>query len=548
MPQKILTAALATIALGAVAYHMTTTQYLLVSTTAHKSLHLAFILSLVLLGSLRKSTKLWPATLLLYAAGLVGVGYMLLFEAELEERYGFPTLEDLAVGVVLIVVVLEATRRGMGLAIPILAMFFIGYASFGHYLPPVIRAYDTDFDQLFHVLTTDGIYGTLLGISANYIFLFVVFGGLLQALGISRLFREIGILVGRAIKSGPAMMAVVGSGLIGSVTMSPSANIAITGSYTIPLMKSAGYKPHQAAAIEAAASTGGQIMPPIMSTAAFLMASMTGIAYVRVIAAGFVPALLYFFAVGIYAHLQALKLGIVSVRERINWRELLLESRLFLVPVGVIVSLLVLGFTPMYTVFWAMIALIVMGLIRGSTRPSFRQWVDGFINGAVMGAQIGLSLAALGIVVKVVTITGLGIRLPGIVETLSGGNFLPAMGLIALVTLILGTGVPTPAAYILVALITAPVVIEVFGLSLLQAHYFVFYFAVMSMLTPPVAPAAFVSSALAGSTFMRVAVEQVKPALAGFVLPLAFIWTPMVLGEPKNIWEEMPMLLSLMAA
>ncbi|MDP2644219.1 MAG: TRAP transporter fused permease subunit, partial [Desulfobacterales bacterium] len=548
LPEKVLGISLAVIALGAVAYHMISTQELLLSTTGHLSIHLFFILSLVMLGSLRTNTTLWPLVLLLFAAALASVYYMLTNRAELEFRYGFPETTDVFVGVLLIIAVLESCRRSMGMSIPILACLAILYGLFGYHLPAAVRSYQTGFTLLFYQLALDGIYGSLLSLSANYVFLFVVFGGTLQAAGISRLFEEIGILVGRASRSGPAMVAVVGSAIIGSVTMSPSANIAITGSYSIPLMKTAGYRPHQAAAIEGAASTGGQIMPPVMSSVAFIMSSITGIPYVRIIGAALIPAILYFISTGVYAHLQALKLGLKPLRGEVNWRELLLESRLLIVPIAVIAGLLVLRFTPTFTVFWAILSVIAMGLLRPGTRPSWRDWVKGFTSGATTGAQVGISLAALGVVVQIVSMTGLAQRLPGIVELFSGGNLILALGLIAAVTLVLGCGVPTPAAYLIVAMTTAPILIQNFHLSLLQAHYFVFYYAVIAMLTPPVAPAAFVASALAGAPFMQTALEQVKPAIAGFIIPLAFIWAPAILGEPKNLVLEVVLILCLTGA
>jgi len=458
-------------------------------------------------------------------------------------RYGFPTMLGVVMGIIIIVAVLEICRKSLGIAIPILAIIFILYGLFGHYLPGIIRSYQNDWDIFFYQVSLEGVYGSMLAISADYIFLFVVFGGGLQAAGISRLFREVGILVGRSIKSGPAMVAVVGSSLIGSVTMSPSANTAICGSYTIPLMKKSGYKPHQAAAIEAAASTGGQIMPPVMSSVAFIMASITGIPYARIAAAGLIPAILFYVSIGGYAHLQALKMGVKPLPGDVNWRELALESRLFLVPIVIIVVLLIMRFTPMYTIFWAIIASVVMGLIRPSTRPSLKQWIDGFTDGAVLGANVGISLAAIGIVVKVITMTGLATRLPGVVEAVSGGNIYVLLALIAFVTLFLGCGIPTPAAYIIVAMTTAPVLVQVFGLSPLQSHYFVFYFAVMAFVTPPVAQAAFVAAALAGTTYMKVAVEDLKPAIAGFLVPIAFVWIPLVLGSPNNLLIEIPMLI-----
>ncbi|UCF57436.1 MAG: TRAP transporter fused permease subunit [Deltaproteobacteria bacterium] len=532
---KVIDIAITLVAMAMVVYHLISTQYLLLGPIEHQNTHLGFSLILVFLSSLKKSRRLWPLTLAFLLCAVLAVTYIQVFYIDLENRMEFPMVWDLVIGALLIVAVLEGTRRALGLVLTAVALFFIAYALFGQYLPRPFGIFPISVTQLVYELSTGftGIYGVVLSVSANYIFLFVLLGGILKVAGGPRFFREIGLVVGRMLKGGPAMTAVVGSSLVGSVTGAPSANIAITGSFTIPLMKQSGYRPEQAGAIEAAASTGGQIMPPVMSAAAFLMAGITGISYARVMLAALLPAILYYISIGLYVQLQAMKMNLRPLSgERANLREILLSAPSFIVPLIVIIVLFVIGYTPMYVGFWAVVTSFALGLVRKETRPSLTQWVEGFTSGAVMGAAIGVSCAAIGVMVKVLTMTGLGIRLPAIVEAWSGGNLFLALIMVMFASLILGCGVPTAPAYIMVAIAGAPVLLKL-GLTVLQAHFFVFYFAVMSMLTPPVAPAAVVSSSLARTSFMKTAIEEIKPAIAGFLVPFMIIWCPILIMEPQ---------------
>ncbi len=530
---------IAVVGIVMITYHMTSTQYVLVSTLEHQNIHLAFALTLVFLVALRGSRKRWrPLLLTFLLLSLVATGYIHLFFNDLLYRMSFPTVPDVIIGTILIILVLEATRRAFGIILPLLALVFLLYAFFGYLLPPPLFTMQYSFGKLISKLAViQGFYGTILGISANYLFLFVALGSVLQISGAGKFMVQVGRLAGRRLAGGAALTAVVSSALLGTLTGSVAANIATTGAYTIPMMKRAGYKPEQAGAIEAAASTGGQIMPPIMGAAAFVMAGITGIPYFKIIAVAAIPAILYFFVVGLYAQLQAMKLGIKPLPEKIDVKEMLLSSYLFVIPISILVILLAIGYTPMYVIFWTIISVIVLSLVRKETRPTLTQWVEGFSNGAKLGAQIAVSTAVIGLIVTSITLTGLGLKLPGLVETLSGGNLVIALLLTAVVALILGCGMPTVAVYVLVVIVTAPVLLKM-GLPLLTAHFFAFYFAVMNFVTLPVAIGALVASKVAGSNFIRTGVESMKAALGGFIIPFLLILAPVLILEPQGPVSE----------
>jgi TRAP transporter 4TM/12TM fusion protein len=329
------------------------------------------------------------------------------------------------------------------------------------------------------------------------------------------------------------MTAVVGSTLVGMVTGIPGANVAITGNFTIPLMKEAGYKPEQAGAIEAAASTGGQFMPPVMGAAAFIMSGLTGIPYIQIAIAAFVPALLYAVANGLYSHFQALKLNIAPLGIKADIRELVSTSPTFIVPFAVIIYFFLRGYSPAFVAFWAVVTTLILTVIV-KPRPSVNELFGGFSRGAIMGAQIGIACASIGIIVRVVEMTGLGVKLGSIIGTLSGGIPILALIFTAGAALVLGTGVPTTPAYILVGMIAAPVLVNM-GYSLMQSHLFVLYFACMSMVTLPVAPAAVVAAKLSGTTFLKTAAECVKPAAAGWLIPFVFMWVPLLILQPGEL-------------
>jgi TRAP transporter 4TM/12TM fusion protein len=531
---------IAVIATAMIVYHMISTQYTLVSVLEHQNIHLAFALVLVFLFAVKESKKRWRLLLLTFLVlSLITTGYIHIFQEELLLRLAFPIFSDVIIGTILMLLVLEATRRAFGIVLPALAFILILYTAFGYLLPAPLYTMQYSFGKLISKLSLlNGLYGTILGISANYLFLFVAFGSVLQISGAGKFFVQVGRLLGQRLAGGAALTAVVSSALLGTLTGSVSANVVTSGSYTIPLMKKSGYQPEQAGAIEAAASTGGQIMPPIMGAAAFVMAGITGISYFRIIVVAAIPAILYFFVVGLYAQLQAIKLGIKPLPEKIDVKEMLSTSYLFIIPISILVILLAVGYTPMYVIFWTIISVIVLSLLRKETRPSLTQWAEGFSSGAKLGAQIGVSCAVIGIIVTCITLTGLGLKLPGLVETLSGGSLGIALILTAAVALILGCGMPTVAVYVLVVIVTAPVLLKM-GLPLLTAHFFAFFFAVMNFVTLPVAIGAMVASKVAGANFIRTGTESMKAALGGFIIPFLLILVPVLMLELQGPVLEM---------
>ena len=523
-------------------YHMIYTQYIILDPFLHNNVHYAFSLVLVYLMELKnKSRVYWPLLIFLIALSLVSTLYI---HVNYEELVSFRgpmyalTPVDIFIGIALLVVGLEATRRAFGNIFPVIALIFIGYAYFGHYIKGPLHTPSQSINELLSMYSVGlqgGMYGTVLTVSANYIFLFVLFGGVLGATGASRFFLQMGSLAAKKLRGGPAITAVIASMLMGSVTGSSMANVATTGAFTIPLMKKVGYKPYQAGAIEAAASTGGQIMPPVMGAAAFVMAEMLELSYVRIMAAAVIPALLYFFSVAMYAQLQALKMNIVAQMrvEKIDVKRLLADAPIFIIPFFLIVTLLLLRYSPMFTIFWAIVALLVLNFAQVMIRREklvLDQLLSGFVSGASGGARLGVTCAMLGPVVSTITVTVLGLRVPSIVALWSGGNLMAALLITMCASILLGMGSPTLVAYILVALVAAPVLVHL-GVSPLSAHMFTFIFAVFSCMTPPVAVAALAACGIARSSYLRTALEAVKVGFVGFIVPYMVIFAPGLILE-----------------
>ena len=502
-----------------VAYHLTATQYLFVGTFDHLTIHLGLSLLLVFLTASGKSKRDSVIAGAGVALTLLSPGYMFIFSIDIQWRGQIPNTTDVVLGIILIMLIIDATRRTFGWVLSILAAVFVLYLFFGRFLPPPLEVRADPWDIVLGQLTMigySGIFGLVLGVSANFVFLFIVFGALLKVSGAIVFFSEVTKPMRARFSGGAALSAVTSSALIGMATGSPTANVAITGSFTIPFMKKVGYEAEQAGAIEAAASTGGQIMPPVMGAAAFIMAGMIGVPYFRIVAAAAIPAILYFFSIGIYAQLRAQKMGIHGVEEKIDVRETLLRAPLFIIPLGLIPFLLFKGYTPSFAVFWAIISIIALSMVRKATRPRWGEWVEGAIDGARARAQIGAVCALLGLIVTPMVMTGLGIKLPQLVEVLSGGKLAVLLLFTMVVVLLLGTGVPIMASYILVAMVVSPVLVRA-GLDVLQSHMFVFYFAVLSFITPPVAAAVMVAAPIAGSSFIRTALEAMKAGIGGIL-------------------------------
>lgn len=513
-----------------VVYHLIYSQTQMQGVIEHQIFHLGFALMLVFLMSLQKSAKMWPLKVLGVSLSAACFIYLRLSYERLE-LYGMygASIMDLAVGLILIILCLEATRQRFGPVLPILAVLCILYTFLGHHLPGALRTLPAAPDVLIERLSIgfsgSGVFGPILRVSAIFMFLFMLFAALVEVCGATEFFNQLGKFIARRFKAGPGLAAVLTSGLVGSVTGQAGANVTVTGSYTIPAMKAVGYKPYQAGAIEAAASTGGPIIPPVMGVAAFLITAMTGVSYARVIAVAALPALFYIFSAALYVQFQAARLNIVPKMEGVDYRELVYRSPLFLGSLLVIIFLFVTGKTALYVSFWACVTIFVMSLFRRQTRPTFKALLQGFVRGASLGSSIAATCATLGIIVATITGTGLGIKLPVAVASFCGDNLLLLLIMTAVVAIILGIGLPASASYLIVAIVLAPLLVKM-GVDLLPAHLFAFYFANFSFLTPPVAIAALFGAQLAGAPYMRTGLESAKVGVAGFVLPFMIIWSP----------------------
>jgi len=444
-----------------------------------------------------------------------------------------------------VIIPVEGTRRAYGPVLPALVLFYIFYSCFGYIFPEPFETIYYPINKIIGKLAVlQGIYGLVLGISANFIFLFILFGAMLQVSGATQFFVQIGRLVGRRFRSGPALSAVIASCLLGTTNSGVSSNIIITGSFTIPLMKKVGYKPYQAAAIEATASTGGQIIPPVMGATAFIMSGVTGIPYIEICIAAIIPAVFYYLSAGLYTHFQAGRLQVSYIQEDVDMRELLLTAPLFLLPLISLVVIMLLGYTPVYAATWSLFLLVALSLIRKKTRPSLAQWIEGIKRGAITGAEIGVSCGLVGAIVATSSMTGLVIKLPAAIEAWSGGVLAYGLIITACVSIVLGCGVTIAATYILVAMMAAPALISM-GLTTMQAHLFAFYFAVISFVTPPVALGALFASRIANSGFFITAVEAAKVALAGFIVPFFMILCPALIFEAPFTFSVMFQLISI---
>ncbi|MEE8477596.1 MAG: TRAP transporter fused permease subunit, partial [Gemmatimonadales bacterium] len=478
----------------------------------------------------RLVTALW------IGAVLVTCTYMVLEQEALVRRSGAATGLDLAIGAAAVVVVLELARRATGWGLVTVASLALVYGWAGPYLPGALahRGYGPGRLVEHLYLTTEGIWGVPLGVSADFVYLFVLFGAVLETAGGGGLLIALANRVAGRTRGGPAKTAAVASAIMGSLSGSAVANVVTTGSLTIPLMKRSGFRPHFAGAIEAAASTGGQLMPPIMGAGAFILATWTGIPYVRVAAAAAIPAVLYYVALYMAIHFRAAKSDLSGVQGEDSAG---IRNRLhLLLPLVVIVVLLAMGRSPMRAAFWGVAAALGATLAARTTRLSGGRFGAAVLAAASGTVQVAAACAAAGIVVGVASLTGIGLRMSELIVTLSGGHLPIALLLTAIGSIILGMGLPTTAAYIVLAALGAPALTEL-GVPLLGAHLFIFYFGCLSNVTPPVALAAYAAAGLAGSRAMQTAVTALGLASAGFIVPFLFIYDPtlILVGSPLAI-------------
>jgi TRAP transporter 4TM/12TM fusion protein len=499
--------------------------------------------------SLVLSFLLWPARanrtpdrvpwtdLGLALLSLVCVGYMFARYEYVVNR--FPTADplspaDMTIGVTAIVLVLEAARRTIGASLSVVALVFIVYALAGQWLPGWLShrglTLEITVDQTF--FTTEGIFGVPLAVAGTYVILFIIFGAFLEKSGAGQFFMNFANAIAGGARGGPGKVAVVSSSMFGTISGSAVANVMVDGWLTIPMMKKTGFKPEAAAAIEAVASTGGQIMPPIMGAAAFVMAEFLGATYAQVMIAAAIPALFYYGALFAAIHFNAVRSGLKGIpREELPiLGEIILRQGHLFAPVIVLLVLLFWGFTATYAAIIATVSVILIAGVRKATRLSLRTCIVALREGAEHTIPVAMACAAAGIVIGIVLQTGLALRFTSFLVDIAGGNLIPALLITMVAGIILGMGMPTTPAYIMQAALLVPAIVKL-GVTPMAAHMFAFYFSCLSAVTPPIALAVYAAASIGGAGLWKSGIQAVKFAAAGFIVPFFFIYNPSLLFD-----------------
>jgi TRAP transporter 4TM/12TM fusion protein len=516
-------------------YYVYTSGFGLLSLETHLGIYLGCTLMLcfLLYPAFKRSPRTRPSYLdiLLAVVSTLTVGYWIIEWPTYAYRIGNPTDLDILVGSVLIILVIEVVRRVLGKILPILAVLFIFYALFGRYLSGLLAHKGFIMVRTIEFLAcgTGSIYGVVTNTYATFVFPFIVFAAFLQVSGSGKAIQNLAMAIAGKTAGGPAKIAVVASGIMGSVTGSSAANVVATGSYTIPLMKRSGYQPHVAGAVEAAASTGGQMLPPVMGAAAFLVAAFTETAYVEICKIAAIPAIIYFITVGMMVHFEAGRLGLKGLPEKElpNLKEALKQSGLVLIPILVIMILLIYGYSANRAAFGAILSSFLLSLLKKETRMGPQKITEALILGAKNSLVVGATAGVVGIIVGVTTQTGLGIKFSSIVLSFSGGHLSLAIILTGIGAYILGMGMTVTAAYVILAVLAVPALMEL-GVPLIPAHLVVFWFSQTSQITPPVALAVFAASGIARSDPNKTGFCAVKMGSALFIAPFLFIYTPIL--------------------
>ncbi|MGY3715778.1 TRAP transporter permease [Sutcliffiella cohnii] len=513
-----------------------------------RTVHLGFALTAIFLlfpaikGRVKNRVAWYDYILILLT--IIVCSYWPLNYDSLVQQIGRISTEQLVIGSIAILLVLEAARRAVGIPITIIAVVFLAYGYFGPYMPGMLAHRGLNLHQLVQSMffTTEGILGTPLQVSSTFIFLFLLFGAFLVQTGVGNYFNDLAIsIAGRRI-GGPAKVAIFSSALQGTISGSSVANTVTTGSYTIPLMKRLGYHKNFAGAVEAAASTGGQIMPPIMGAAAFLMIEFAGVPYWDIAKAAVIPAILYFSGIWIMTHFEAKKLGLLGLpKEEIPPKKEVLKKIHLLLPIVVIVVLLFQGMSIERTALYGILSAILVSLIRKDTRITPSKILFALTSGARTALGVAAATACAGLIVGIVTKTGLGLKLGnGLVGIASSITSTPSLLLFLtlfftmITSIILGIGSPTTANYIITSTIALPAIIALNGqlevaIPVLAAHMFVFYFGIVADITPPVALAAFAATGISKGDPIRTGVNASKLAIAAFIIPYMFVFQPQLL-------------------
>ncbi|MBU1184924.1 MAG: TRAP transporter permease [Proteobacteria bacterium] len=522
----------------------------------HRALHWLFM-SVLLFALYPFSRKRSPRTRMsapdvIFLVVSVGISlWIFIYSTSIMNRAGTYGTMDVVMGTILVLIVLEAARRAAGLAVPLIAVVFIGYALFGPYLPDFLahKGYSIERLSTYLSLSTDGIFGVPIGVSTNFILLFILYGALLRKTGAGQFFTDVAFALTGRTRGGPAKAAVVSSTFFGMISGSSVANTVTTGTFTIPLMIRTGYAPHFAGGVEASASTMGQIMPPIMGAAAFIMAEFLSVPYYKVCIAAAIPATLAFFSTFMQVHFRAVSLGLVGLSRNelpkilaafaAGWHHLF--------SIFLLIAFLVQDFSPERAVFWAIIATVVtsfiMSLVRKESLKAFGKLIlGGLEEGAIGAVEVAAACAAAGIIIGSITMTGLGIKFSSMIVDASMGKLYLALPFTMIASLFLGMGVPTTAQYVIISALVAPALIQM-GVLPIAAHLFILYFGTRADITPPVALAAYAAAGIAHSDPWKTGLAAFQLGIAGFIIPFMFIYAPELLFI-GSLWKILPALLT----
>jgi TRAP transporter 4TM/12TM fusion protein len=479
----------------------------------------------------------------LAALALAGAAHYVAHQERLKTRMAgvdAPERLDVVVAVLFVLLMLEAARRHIGPSLVVLALAFVVYGFVGPWLPGFLGHGGTTFGQLVdeQMLTTKGVFGVPTLVSATFIYLFVLFGGVMSYGGLLRFFTDGALAIAGASRGGAGKVAVISSGLFGTVNGSAIANAVTTGAFTIPLMMRAGYRPSFAAGVEACASMGGQLIPPVMGAAAFIMAETLGVSYGTIAFAAIIPGILYFVAVGAMVHFEAARQGlpVLPRSELPRLTAVLARNAHLLLGPAVLVWFLVEGRSPLFAGFWALVTAFVVSQFRRDTRMGPSQVLSVLVDGAASAMPVALACATVGIVVGVVSETGLGLKLASGIVGVAQGSMLGTLALTMLAALVLGTGLPTSATYIITSIMAAPALVQL-GIPKLVAHMFVFYFGILADLTPPTAISTYATSSIAGADVWRTQWTAMMLALSGFIIPFSFAYDPALLMQDATVLE-----------
>ena len=518
-------------------YHFITSYIGYPATYLHRSLHVSMMLfmAFLLYPAHKKASRakiawydLVLAVLSLSIAAYVWINYI-----EFINRMGMPNTMDVIMGTLLIVLVMEASRRISGWPLVILSALFLAYGLFGQHMPSIFMHRGYDWTKLVNhsFLNTEGIYGTSVNVAASYIFLFILFGAVMNKSGMGQFFNDIALALAGHTKGGPAKVAVIASGFLGSINGSAVANVVTTGAFTIPLMKKTGYSSEFSGSVEASASVGGQLLPPVMGAAAFIMAEMLGVRYSIIVISAAIPALLYYLGIIVQVQLRASKNNLVGIpKEELPRVKEVMKARghLLLPIIFLLYMLLFSGTTVIFSAFCTIIATILVSMLRKETRMSGRDILDAFEEGTRSVVAVAIACAVVGIIIGVVSLTGFGLNMANAIIQLGNTSLLATLVLTMVTCMILGMGLPSIPAYLITATMAAPALVQL-GIPAIAAHMFVFYFAMFANITPPVALASFAAAGISGGDPMKTGIQSVKLSLAGFIVPYMFVYNNVLL-------------------